>query len=419
MAFKVGPNLPSTVVQAGNQISVNAISALAAGDTPSSTNPFVTVSYFNSHGGGGGGGSASWGSISGTITNQTDLINKFNTYLLSSTAASTYLTISNASSTYFPKTGGTIIKDSPSVGLSVLSTDGNIVTAIYSGQVTLQDSSSLLSIYPEGIQFPDGSTQTTSAINFTGGSISSAIYWADGTVNTSFNNGYFLIQDSSSGAYGVLYQNGMEVGDGTNTLYVHGNGITFADSTVQTTAFPANTFLPLSGGAMTGALQLGGDLACDGYNLSGGNFSSPAGQVNCQNITLTNGDSGSVTFSDGSIQTTAASGGADYNATAYLSFCVNLAFLFQPGSWNYYSTPNQFPFASGNLNQYAYIGLLNNIGVTQDGSTFYPFDSITVGSVTFQASTFTSFDNGNYIFLAFKDSSGTWHTATSCIIYSP
>ena len=280
-----------------------------------------------------------------------------------------------------------------------------------SGGITLSSS---------GIIFSDSSVQTTAAVAFTGGSITSSIYWNDGTVSTSMNDGYFLVQDSASSAYGVLYQNGMEVGDGTQAIVIHANGITFGDSTVQTTAFPANTFLPLSGGAMTGALQLGGDLACDGYNLSGGNFSSPAGQVNCQNLTLTNGDSGSVTFADGTIQTTAASGGSpDYNAISYLSFCVNLSFLFLPGSWNYYSTPNQFPFNSGNLNQYAYIGLLNNIGITQNGVDFYPFDSIPGGGVTFQASTFTSFDSGNYIFLAFKDSAGTWHMAPSCILYSP
>ena len=414
MAFKVGPNLPSTVVQAGNQISVNAISALAAGDTPSSTNPFVTVSYFNSHGGGGGGGSASWGSISGTITNQTDLINKFNTYLLSSTADSTYLTISNASSTYFPKTGGTIIKDSPSVGLSVLSTDGNIVTAIYSGQVTLQDSSSLLSIYPEGIQFPDGSTQTTSAINFTGGSINSAIYWADGTVNTSFNNGYFLIQDSSSGAYGVLYQNGMEVGDGTNTLYVHGTGITFADSTTQSTAVDGSLYLLLSGGAMTGALQLGGDLACDGYNLSGGNFSSPAGQVNCQNITLTNDDSGSVTFSDGSIQTTAFTGGSsglDAFGAFYAGICATLYGMLQ--SWNYYYSPMQFTLQNSGSGQPfsgpSFALTSGNIGITSDGVNFYPIDQYQSygGNNYIASSTYSGSPYG--VYLAFKDGSGTWH----------
>jgi len=278
-----------------------------------------------------------------------------------------------------------------------------------------------INLSASGIIFSDSSVQTTAATAFTGGAVTSAVYWQNGTINTSLNNGYFLVQDSSSGAYGVLYQNGLEVGDGTSTLYIHAQGITFADSSVQTTAVNGSLYLPLSGGTMSGSLTLGGDMNLGGYNITDGNFNSSAGQVNCQNLTLTNGDSGVITFSDGSVQTTAASGGgsADYNAVSYLSFCVNLAFLFQPGSWNYYSTPNQFPFASGNLNQYSYIGLLNNIGVTQDGVNFYPFDSITAGSVTFQASTFTSFDNSNYIYLAFKDSSGTWHTATSCIIFSP
>jgi hypothetical protein len=46
--------------------------------------------------------------------------------------------------------------------------------------------------------------------------------------------------------------------------------------------------------------------------------------VNCQNLTLTNGDGGSVTFADGSVQTTAASGGPTTNqAIANMLFgCV-------------------------------------------------------------------------------------------------
>jgi len=270
-----------------------------------------------------------------------------------------------------------------------------------SGGITLSSS---------GIIFSDSSVQTTAAVAFTGGAITSSIYWNDGTVSTSMNDSYFLVQDSSSGAYGVLYQNGLEVGDGTQAIKIHGNGITFADSSVQTTSCQNYGFYVIGSG----------DLSLDGYSLTNGNVNCSAGQATFQNVTLTPGDGGALTFADGSIMTTAASGGSqDYNAISYLSFCVNLAFLFQPGSWNYYSTPNQFPFNSGNLNQYSYIGLLNNIGITQNGVDFYPFDSITLGGVTFQASTFTSFDSGNYIFLAFKDSAGTWHMAPSCILYSP
>jgi hypothetical protein len=132
-----------------------------------------------------------------------------------------------------------------------------------------------LTVASAGITFSDASVQTTAATAFNGGTVNSTV----------------------------------SVTDGTNTTSLTAGGITFADSTTQSTAVDGSLYLLLSGGAMSGALQLGGDLACDGYNLSGGNFSSPAGQVNCQNLTLTNGDGGSVTFADGSVQTTAASGG--------------------------------------------------------------------------------------------------------------
>jgi len=318
----------------------------------------------------GGGGGATWGSITGSISAQTDLQTEFGNYLALA--------------------GGTMTG-----GLTVASA---------------------------GITFSDSSVQTTAAVAFTGGSITSSIYWNDGTVSTSMNDGYFLVQDSASSAYGVLYQNGLEVGDGTNTLKIHGNGITFADSTVQTTAFPAGTFLPLSGGAMTGALQLGGDLNCDGYNLSSGNFSSPAGQVNCQNLTLTNGDGGSVTFADGSVQTTAASGGVDATSVANLGICATLL------SWylglNYYTLPLQIFFGNGSNNTIGYTGYpfsggfvsyvtSGQIGVW-DGSNYCPFDgfqsngAISYPSQYFTASTAASVSS--YV-LAYKDGSGTWHSS--------
>jgi hypothetical protein len=200
----------------------------------------------------------------------------------------------------------------------------------------------------------------------------------------------------------------MEVGDGTNTLKIHGNGITFADSTTQSTAVNGSLYLLLSGGAMSGALQLGGDLACDGYNLSGGNFSSPAGQVNCQNLTLTNGDGGSVTFADGSVQTTAASAGLDLVGICNAGITSALAIAFVS-----YDGTNNFTFNCTNAAVESAV-LTGQIGVTQDFSTFYPFDSSPSTGVV-QASTF-SYD-GFGIYLSFKDNSGTWHTNTSARIF--
>ena len=274
-----------------------------------------------------------------------------------------------------------------------------------SGGITLSSS---------GIIFSDSSVQTTAAVAFTGGSITSSIYWNDGTVSTSMNDGYFLVQDSASSAYGVLYENGMEVGDGTNTLYVHGNGITFADSTTQSTAVNGSLYLLLSGGAMTGALQLGGDLACDGYNLSGGNFSSPAGQVNCQNLTRTNGDSGAVTFSDGSIQTTASTGGSsglDAFGAFYAGICATLYGMLQ--YWNASSSPAQFILQNSGSGQpfsnLSFVLTSGNIGITSDGVNFYPIDQYgnSGSGYCIASSTYSGSPYG--VYLAFKDGSGTWH----------
>ena len=317
----------------------------------------------------GGGGGATWGSITGSISAQTDLQTEFGNYL--------------------PLAGGTMTG-----GLTVASA---------------------------GITFSDSSVQTTAAVAFTGGSITSSIYWNDGTVSTSMNDGYFLVQDSASSAYGVLYQNGLEVGDGTNTLKIHGDGIIFPDSTTQSTAVNGSLYLLLSGGAMTGALQLGGDLACDGYNLSGGNFSSPAGQVNCQNLTLTNGDGGSVTFADGSVQTTAASGGVDATSVANLGICATLFSWFY--SLNYYATPAQICCVNGSVNSSLSggstfgAGFVNYVTSGQigvwDGSNYCPIDYYNNsggegGSQYFASSTAASVTS--YV-LAYKDGSGTWHSS--------
>jgi len=267
----------------------------------------------------GGGGSATWGSISGDISTQTDLQNEFANYLLLA--------------------GGTLT--------------GGLTVSSY------------------GITFSDSSIMTTAPTVFNGGTVNSTV----------------------------------SVTDGTNTTSVTAGGIIFPDSTTQTTAFPANTFLPLSGGAMTGALTLGGDLNGGGYNLTDCNFNSSAGQVNCQNLTLTNGDGGSVTFSDGSVQTTAASGANTAGVASALA--VSLVSFDGVNTWT-------FNVGSGMIS----LTVLNggNIGVTQDAVNFYPFDSNPSPGV-FQASTFTN-NSSNYTYIAFKDSYGNWHWCSNGFLYT-
>ena len=264
----------------------------------------------------GGGGSATWGSISGDISTQTDLQNEFANYLLLA--------------------GGTLT--------------GGLTVSSY------------------GITFSDSSIMTTAPTVFNGGTVNSTV----------------------------------SVTDGTNTTSVTAGGIIFPDSTTQTTAFPANTFLPLSGGAMTGALQLGGDLNCDGYNLSSGNFSSPAGQVNCQNLTLTNGDGGSVTFADGSVQTTAASGGySALNATTdAIAACFsvnsstnNFTLIGMAGTSCIYGGK----FTSGS----SYLIGIGSASPTYFSGSFDP-NGYAIGSATASFS-----PTGSYLYYS-QDSGSTW-----------
>jgi len=308
----------------------------------------------------GGGGGATWGSITGSISAQTDLQTEFGNYLALA--------------------GGTLTG-----GLTVASA---------------------------GITFSDSSVQTTAATAFNGGTISNPL-----TIDSA-TSPQFYVTDSTHTTTPTLV-----VTDGTNATTITQNGvgapgitvgttgITFADSTVQTTAFIANTFLPLSGGAMTGALTLGGDLNGGGYNLTDCNFNSSAGQVNCQNLTLTNGDSGVITFSDGSVQTTAASGGMDYvaanTAGVASALAVSLVSFDGVNTWT-------FNVGSGMIS----LTVLNggNIGVTQDAVNFYPFDSNPSPGV-FQASTFTN-NSSNYTYIAFKDSYGNWHWCSNGFLYT-
>ena len=84
LSASVGVQIPTNVVEVGNEISLSAINALAAASSPATVNPFMTSS-----------------AVSGT-------------YLTTATASSTYLTTSAASSTYQPI--GSYLTDAPNNG---------------------------------------------------------------------------------------------------------------------------------------------------------------------------------------------------------------------------------------------------------------------------------------------------------------
>jgi len=182
-----------------------------------------------------------------------------------------------------------------------------------------------------GITFPDATVQTTAANPFNGGTITNPLtvlaagvssvevnatgiiasdLTSSGSVGGTFDYAglslfastnsfnvypsYAETQDSSNGYYAVIYPNGVQAGDASVQTIISSGGVTFPDNSVQTTA------------AVSGFVPGSGDLDLMGYSVTNANFSSSAGQVSAQNVTLTYGDGGAITFADGTTQTTAA-----------------------------------------------------------------------------------------------------------------
>jgi len=97
---------------------------------------------------------------------------------------------------------------------------------------------------PTGATGPQGPAGPT----FTGGPITSPITYDAGTNSTAFENGDVFAQDNTSGSYGAIYTGGLQASNGALTIDITGAGITFGDSTVQSTAFPGSAaFYPATG----------------------------------------------------------------------------------------------------------------------------------------------------------------------------
>ena len=155
----------------------------------------------------------------------------------------------------------------------------------YSNGVTVTNETYNTSISPDGIYFGNGNRisqdenqfdlQSNPAIHINGGLI-------DATSGTNTLNidgeGVSVFATGNSGA-----------------TILNATGITFPDSTVQTSA----AFVSGSG-----------NLDMAGYDITNANFNSSAGQVSAQNVSLSAG--GSITFGDSTVQTTAYTGGGGY-----------------------------------------------------------------------------------------------------------
>jgi len=159
--------------------------------------------------------------------------------------------------------------------------NGTSNTAVRADTFTMTDvvNSATTTIYPGSFNFINSSAQFLSEGN-------------DIAFISATNSGTSAIigvyDDAQGGTFAAI--------KGSQRTIVNGNGITFPDATVQTSA----AFVPGSG-----------DLNLQGYSITDANFSSPAGQVSAQNVTMSAG--GVLTFGDNTVQSTAASSGATNN----------------------------------------------------------------------------------------------------------
>jgi hypothetical protein len=189
---------------------------------------------------------------------------------------------------------------------------------------------------PQGSQGPAGPAGPAGP-TFTGGPITSPITYTVGDTVAVFDNGDFYVEHNGSGAYGVVYINGLEASDGTNTILVQASGITFGDLTIQNTAFPGfagyaleswvtNGFYPLTGnpsGFLTDAPSDGSQYARkDGAwdVVSGGAFLPLAGGSMDADATIALEDTVIGTVSEVGGYGFAVSSAADPNSVANVLF---------------------------------------------------------------------------------------------------
>lgn len=344
MSIHISPNLPANVVEIGNEITQAKLDAINNGYAPTSGNPFTTVSYLTSNGyltdapsdgsqyarkngawaivTGGGGGSSTWGSITGTLSAQTDLntalglkapissptftgtvtipagasisgyatqsyvnsqgfVNSSTlTATLSSYATQSWVTSQNYATQSFVTTRGYLtdspsdgseyvrkngawsiasaLSDSPSDGFSYVRNMGNwvavgtsayqtIATEEWVGTLGYQTSADV-STYVTGLGYQTASDVTTALgayLPLAGGAMTSAasITLSNGTVDSYVGADGFGVEltadttQQSWHGYNEIY-----VKNGGTGVTVNTTGITFPDSSVQTTAYTGSSY---------------------------------------------------------------------------------------------------------------------------------------------------------------------------------
>ena len=284
--------------------------------------------------------SVAWGAITGTLGSQTDLATALNAKLEVSTAASTYQTISGmssylttaaAASTYYPltgnpsgfltsapvtsvagRTGAITLSNTDISGLGTMSTatatdylakSGNLAGLTNTG--TARTNLALGTIATVNDAPSDGSTygRNNGAWVVAGGGGGTAWGSITGTLSSQTDLNTALGTKANLAGAQFTGKVGMGVApDATAALKVDTNGIKFGDGTTQTTAgYSANGPISYNDGFNTFFLGVNSSIPLTGVGVNG-NAVTPTGFV----IAAYSG--GTITFSDGTTQSTAPTG---------------------------------------------------------------------------------------------------------------
>jgi hypothetical protein len=194
-------------------------------------------------------GGGTWGSITGTLSNQTDLQNALNGKLSlagGTMAAGALIDFSADTNSNTSELGAW--------GLGIDNANAGETAYIQSNQIRIYNGDFVngTSLTPNGINFNDETTQTTAYdpavlgnyLPLTGGTLAdnSGINFNDAeNNNTTVINGQGVVATDGSGSQ--CFINGLNVGsvssDGSVSMYFsYATGLHFPNSTIQTTAFP-------------------------------------------------------------------------------------------------------------------------------------------------------------------------------------
>ena len=223
----VGFQIPTNVVEVGNEISTQQLGAITSGSSPTSANPFTTVSYISG---------LSYLTTSSASTTYAPKASPTFTGVVTIPAGASisgYLTTATASSTYQPI--GSYLVDAPSDGSEYVRK--NAAWAVVTGGGGIADAPSNGNLYAR---------QNAAWTSF---SVTPSVTNIDLTGNF---NGYSM----GSGYYSFKYDstaNTLRMQDGAGSgITVSATAITFPDSTTQTTAsIPARTINQVFSGPYT------------------------------------------------------------------------------------------------------------------------------------------------------------------------